>query len=97
MEIVSGRSMMDQIAFGRLRFFHRDIPEVTRFSQLSWQEEVNATIEAVSAEYDNVHVLRWDEVGPQHPEWFYGDGLHLNGEGRIGYAEFLKSSLDAAS
>ena len=39
MEIVSGRSMMDQIAFGRLRFFHRDIPEVTRFSQLPWQEE----------------------------------------------------------
>ena len=79
-------------------FGDRTVYWVTAYGEkLSWQDEVNATIEAVSAEYDNVHVLHWDEVGPQHPEWFYGDGLHLNGEGRIGYAEFLKSSLDAAS
>ena len=72
----------------------RTIYWVTAYGEkLSWQDEVNATMEAVSEEYDNVHLLRWDEVGPQHPEWFYGDGLHLNGEGRIGYAEFLKENL----
>ena len=78
-------------------FGDRTVYWVTAYGEkLSWQDEVNATIEAVSAEYDNVQVLHWDEIGPQHPEWFYGDGLHLNGEGRIGYAEFLKSSLDTA-
>lgn len=72
----------------------RTIYWVTAYgSKLSWQDQVNETIEAVSAEYDNVHILHWDEVGPQHADWFYKDGLHLNGAGRKGYAQFLKDNI----
>ncbi|MEM5780189.1 MAG: phosphoenolpyruvate-utilizing N-terminal domain-containing protein [Lawsonibacter sp.] len=39
MEMAIGKSILDQIVFGRLRFFHRLIPEVAEFSQLRWQEE----------------------------------------------------------
>ncbi|MEA4934193.1 MAG: phosphoenolpyruvate-utilizing N-terminal domain-containing protein [Lawsonibacter sp.] len=39
MEMAIGKSILDQIVFGRLRFFQRQIPEVAEFSQLSWEEE----------------------------------------------------------
>ena len=72
----------------------RTIYWVTAYgSKLSWQDQVNETIEEVGAEYDNVHILHWDEVGPQHADWFYKDGLHLNGAGRKGYAQFLKDNI----
>ncbi|MGE4277671.1 MAG: phosphoenolpyruvate-utilizing N-terminal domain-containing protein [Lawsonibacter sp.] len=39
MEMAIGKSILDQIVFGRLRFFQRLVPEVVEFSQLSWEEE----------------------------------------------------------
>lgn len=39
MEMAIGKSVLDQIVFGRLRFFQRLVPEVAEFSQLSWEEE----------------------------------------------------------
>lgn len=59
MEIAMGKSILDQISFGRLHFFQRLIPEVAEFSQLSWEEEKkrfqraqNQAVLQLSAFYD---------------------------------------------
>lgn len=39
MVVTEGRSILDQIAYGRLRFFQRRLPEIAEYSQLTWQEE----------------------------------------------------------
>ncbi len=39
MEMAVENSALGQIAFGRLRFFQRNIPDVAECSQLSWEEE----------------------------------------------------------
>lgn len=40
MEVMDGRSIVDQIAFGRLRFLQRPYQELVEFSRLSWEEEI---------------------------------------------------------
>lgn len=62
---------------------------------LSWTKDVNATIDEIAKTHDNVYLLDWNTESSPHPEWFYDDGLHLNGEGRQGYAQFVKNSLSA--
>ncbi|MGI5963776.1 MAG: phosphoenolpyruvate-utilizing N-terminal domain-containing protein [Lawsonibacter sp.] len=39
METAVGKSIIGQIAFGRLRYFYRPIQEITEFSRLMWEEE----------------------------------------------------------
>lgn len=39
MEIRTGDAILEQIAYGRLRFLHRPRREVTEYSRLSWEEE----------------------------------------------------------
>ena len=41
METAMGKSILGQIAFGRLRFLRRPEQDVTEFSQLSWEEEIH--------------------------------------------------------
>ena len=60
---------------------------------LKWQNDVNSLISQVAGEYSNVTVLDWAATAPEHPEWFYDDGIHLNAEGQVGYAGFIQSSI----
>lgn len=46
MEMAMGKSVVDQIAVGRLRFLHRPRHEVVQFSQLSWEEETQRFLDA---------------------------------------------------
>lgn len=53
------------------------------------QERINGVILNLAKENDNVEAIRWDSAGAEHPDWFYNDGIHLNGEGRKGFADAL--------
>ena len=33
------------------------------------------------------------EEAAKHPDWFYNDGIHLNGAGRSGFADLIRTSL----
>ena len=39
MNVIAGRAIAGQIAYGRLRFVRRLAPQAAEFSTLSWQEE----------------------------------------------------------
>ena len=61
---------------------------------LEWQDEVNATIAELAELYDNVTVIDWSSVAPEHPSWIRSDdGIHLTGDGTTGYAEFVAGEI----
>lgn len=60
------------------------------------QTKINEVIEGLAEKNDNVQVIPWSQEAQKHPEWFYNDGIHLNGEGRNGFAQVICSALDEA-
>lgn len=57
------------------------------------QQKTNDVIQALADENDNVQVIPWDQIAEQHPDWFYNDGIHLNGAGRQGFAQAMCDAL----
>lgn len=60
---------------------------------LSDRERTNGVIMELAKANKNVEVIRWDLEGEQHPDWFYNDGIHLNGSGRTGFAQVMCAAL----
>lgn len=55
--------------------------------------EVNDVIRAVAADHDNVRVIDWAAVTAADPGLLTGDGLHLNPQGRVRFAELIAADL----
>ena len=72
----------------------RQIYWITTYgSALTWQEDSNSVIRAIADENDNVTVIDWAATASSHPEWFYSDSIHLNGDGRVAYAQLIYDSI----
>lgn len=83
-----GQALIDRLGSGRTIYW------VTVYGrELSWQEDSNATIRALAANNENVHLIEWAQAAPGHGEWFGKDGIHLNGEGKKAYAGIILGSL----
>lgn len=84
----TGQALLDRLGEDRSIYW------VTAYgSSLSWQSEVNTLIRTLVHTNEQVTLIDWAAIAPQHPEWFYSDGLHLTPEGRSGYAAFLAEQL----
>ena len=57
------------------------------------QESVNQKLAELPSRYKNVNIIDWFSHSKDHPEYFYDDETHLNGEGRSVYAQLMKSVL----
>ena len=67
---------------------------VTVYGQhLQWQNDSNFIIHTLAEKNDNVHIIDWENTAPSHPEWFYDDGIHLNADGQVAYADLLFRSI----
>jgi lysophospholipase L1-like esterase len=58
-----------------------------------WQDPNNATIDAVASSFANVTVIDWHTISANHPEWLYGDGIHLTPEGQDAYTGLVADAL----
>jgi peptidoglycan/LPS O-acetylase OafA/YrhL len=54
-----------------------------------WQEPNNKLIRAMPDQYGNVKILDWYTIAVAHPEYLYGDKIHLNPEGQAVYADLI--------
>lgn len=56
-----------------------------------WQDPNNAIIAQAAKDHPNVVVADWYALSTPHPEWFYGDGIHLpiGGIGATALAQLL--------
>jgi peptidoglycan/LPS O-acetylase OafA/YrhL len=59
----------------------------------SWEGPNNDTIAAGVKNYKNAVLLDWNAAGNANPGWFYNDGIHLNPEGRLAYAELVSAAM----
>jgi peptidoglycan/LPS O-acetylase OafA/YrhL len=55
-----------------------------------WEAVNNRTIERVAARFPNAAVIDWHRIAGQHPDWLYGDGIHLDPAGAAGYARLVE-------
>ncbi|CAN5689317.1 hypothetical protein BH18ACT17_BH18ACT17_04420 [soil metagenome] len=60
----------------------------------SWERPNNDTLNRCASRHDKVHLIRWWARSHDHPEWFAGDGYHLNSEGQQAYARFVDKKVD---
>jgi lysophospholipase L1-like esterase len=59
----------------------------------AWQDPNNALVRAMPNAYGNVKVLDWYQVAEEHPEYLYGDKVHLNNEGQKVYADLIMQAI----
>jgi hypothetical protein len=38
-------------------------------------------------------VVDWDAAAAEHPDWFLGDGIHQNDEGRVAHADLIAEAV----
>jgi hypothetical protein len=58
-----------------------------------WQDPNNALVRAMPNEYGNVKVLDWYQIAEEHPEYLYGDKIHLNNQGQKVYADLIMQAI----
>jgi hypothetical protein len=59
----------------------------------AWQDENNALIKSVAANYPNFTVIDWAAISAGHPEYFAADGVHLNEKGGQVYVAAILEHL----
>ena len=75
----------------------RHIYWVTAYgSALSWQNQSNETISALAKKNANVTLIDWASLAPGHEAWFWSDGIHLQTEGQLAYAELIAEEIGCA-
>jgi lysophospholipase L1-like esterase len=50
-------------------------------------KQVNAALEALAVSHPNVHLVSWQSLALEHPEWFSSDGIHPSSEGYAARAD----------
>ena len=55
--------------------------------------EFNDKFKELAKEYPNVHIVDWVEASKDHPEYFWGDGIHVKGEGVDAYANVIFNAI----
>ena len=60
----------------------------------SWEAGDNDVLQRKIPEFGNAVLINWNGEGSLHPEFFYGDGIHVNGTGMIHYADLVASQIN---
>jgi hypothetical protein len=58
-----------------------------------WQDPNNVLLRGMPDRYGNVKVLDWYTIAVAHPEYLYGDKIHLNPEGQAVYADLIMQAI----
>jgi peptidoglycan/LPS O-acetylase OafA/YrhL len=59
----------------------------------AWEGPDNDTLASEVKKYKNAVLLDWNKEGNANPGWFYGDGIHLNPDGRAAYTQLVYNAL----
>ncbi len=53
----------------------------------------NEKFREYASKHPNIHIVEWEEKSKNHPEYFYGDGIHVKGEGIDAYANTIYEAI----
>lgn len=54
---------------------------------------VNDKLKELAIEYENLHIIDWNELSKDHKEYFVADGIHLTEEGKKAYTDAIINEL----
>jgi hypothetical protein len=54
-----------------------------------WRKTNNRRLRRCARHHANASLIDWYRYAKGHPGWFYDDGFHLNGRGRVRYAGLI--------
>jgi hypothetical protein len=60
----------------------------------SWEAGDNAVIQSWVPKFGNAVLINWNGEGSLHPEFFYGDHIHLNTAGQARYADLVAAQIN---
>jgi len=60
----------------------------------TWEAGDNAVIQAWVPRFGNAVLVNWNGEGSVHPEFFYGDHIHLNPAGQARYADLVAAQIN---
>jgi lysophospholipase L1-like esterase len=60
----------------------------------SWEAGDNAVIQKWVPQFGNAVLVNWNGEGSLHPEFFYGDHIHLNTAGQARYADLVAAQIN---
>ena len=79
---------------------NKQLMEIIGDRELYWVNAVgaddptfNEKFREFAKDYSNIHIVEWDEVSKNHPEYFYADGIHPKGTGVKKYAEIIYNAV----
>lgn len=75
-----------------------EIMETLSEQQVFWftttnSKTANQTLRDYAEGYENLHVIDWEVISEGHPEYFAGDGIHLQQVGTEAYSEAVKEAI----
>lgn len=79
-------SMRELAGVRRVVFLNLKVPR-------PWEATDDQVLADALAKYPNVILVDWHSLGGAHPDFFYGDGIHLRPPGAAFYAQLVKSAL----
>ena len=53
----------------------------------------NQRFASFAENYDNLHIVPWEQYSKGHPEWFYSDGIHVVGRGVKAFAQLIYDTV----
>ncbi len=73
------------------------VPAVVWFTQRVFRPDrapMNQELAAAQQRYPNLRVVDWDATVAAHPDYVYGDGIHLTPPGRAAFAALAREAVD---
>jgi len=64
------------------------------FVPRSWQNGDNDVLQRWIPQFGNALLINWNGEGSLHPEYFYGDHIHVNTSGREQYANLIAQQIN---
>jgi hypothetical protein len=53
----------------------------------------NEKFRGYASKHSNIHIVDWEAKSKSHPEYFYGDGIHVKGDGIDAFANLIYESI----
>ena len=60
----------------------------------SWEAGDNDVIQRWVPQFGNAVLINWNGEGSLHPEYFYGDRIHVNTDGQLHYADLVAAQIN---
>lgn len=79
---------------------NKELMELLGNRKIYWMNAVgaddpqfNSRFKEFASNYSNIHIVEWDVISKNHPEYFYADGIHLKGDGAVAYANAIYEAI----